>query len=317
MSAHVLASEGVSLVKASKYNEGIEKLTQALKLQKAPMWLIERSKAYLRTNDFDVALHDAEQALSIALGRANRDLMIEAQIRRAVTLFRMHRYADTDLCAFWAIRLLDGAKASEDDGQQNRVNDNGDYSVALQEVQSASLKEAQENKAAGIQSAMAAGRTRDANNRNLAFSWRIQALTAMEKLEPGAPGRKITIVKYPTPSDAPPARATNVQTERVTEVEDDDESEEPNKPEIPRHILTGSVPIPLQTWDWNDVWDNFKAEHKKHDVRTDWYESDTAVNVSLFAKNVPKDSVRVNAKEQSVSEPLAFVRRMCTNSTNR
>lgn len=298
-----LANEGISLVKANKYNEGIEKLTQALKSQRAPMWLIERSKAYLRTNDFELALHDAEHALSIALSRANRDLMIEAQIRRAVTLFRLNRYADTDVCAHWALKLIDGAKASEDDGQQHKVDGNGDYTVSLMEVQDASQAEAQAKKDAGLGAAMSTGgRSKDTSNRNLAFSWRINALTAMEKLEPGAAGRKVTVVKFPTPSDTPPVKIAKVQTEKVVEVESDDEPEDPNKPKIPQHIIDGTEPPePEGTWTWDNVWEHFNAEATKRKVRTDWYESDTAVNVSLFVKNVPKDSVKVDALEQSVS----------------
>lgn len=305
MSAHVLANEGLSLVKASKYSEGIEKLTQALKSQRAPMWLIERSKAYLRTNDFELALHDAEQALSIALSRANRDLMIEAQIRRAVTLYRMNRYADTDVCAFWAIRLLDGAKASEDDGQQNKADEDGNYTITLKEVQEASQAEAQAKKDAGLGSAMSnGGRSKDTTNRNLAFSWRINALTAMEKLEHGAFGRKVTVPKYPTPSDTPPVKAKEVQTERIVEIESDDEVEEDaNKPKIPQHIIDGTQPLggPVKAWSWSNIWELYEKEAKKRQVRTDWYESDTTANVSLFVKNVPKESVKVDSQEQSVS----------------
>ncbi|KAH6652540.1 SGS domain-containing protein [Truncatella angustata] len=311
MSAHVLASEGVNLVKANKYNEGIEKLTQALKSQKAPMWLIERSKAYLRTNDFQLALHDAEQALSIAYDRANRDLMIEAQIRRAVTLFRLKQYADTDVCAYWALKLLDGAKASEDHGIQNRVDERGDYAVTLAEAQELNAKDVQAKKEAGLQSAMASGRSKDSTNRNLAFSWRINALQAMEKLEAGASGRKVTVVQYPKPSDTPAVATKKVQSERITEIEDDDHDEpeeEQNKPKIPQHILTGEAPREIVPWTWDDVWNQFQAEHRKHDIRTDWYETDTTANVSLFVKNLPKDSVKVDSREQSVTvSPIAII----------
>jgi suppressor of G2 allele of SKP1 len=162
----------------------------------------------------------------------------------------------------------------------------------------------QAKKDAGLQSAMTGGRSKETTNRNLALSWRINALTAMEKLEPGARGRKITVVKYPTPSETAPVRTTTMQTDKVTEIEDDDEpEEEADKPKIPQHILTGVAPSAPGSWTWDDVWDHFKAEHKKHDVRTDWYETDTAVNVSLFVKNVPKDSVKVDAREESVRPP--------------
>ncbi|KAI0167836.1 SGS domain-containing protein [Pestalotiopsis sp. NC0098] len=292
-----LADEGIRLIKASKYSEGIEKLSQALKERNSPLWIIERSKAYLRTNELDLALHDAELALSIAFKRGNRDLMIDAQLRRAITLFRLNRYADADVCAFWVIRLLGTFPASEDDGQQKKVNSNGDYAVTLKEVQEANQAEMQASKDAGIHNAMASDRSKATSTRNLAVTWRINALTAMEGLEAGAPGRKVSVVKYPTPSDTPPAKAA----EKIVEIDDDESDKEPNKPKIPQHILTGAAPAPSDPWTWQDTWHHFQAEHKKHDVRVDWYETQTALNVSLFVKNVPKDIAKVDAKERSVT----------------
>ncbi|MBH1945570.1 hypothetical protein I5L01_15215 [Erythrobacter sp. YJ-T3-07] len=135
----------------------------------------------------------------------------------------------------------------------------------------------------------------------------------MEKLEPGAPGRKVTVVKYPTPSDTPPASAKESQAEQITELDDDDESEEEqNKPKIPQHILNDVIPRAPEaskTYDWNDIWDKFQAEHKRHNVRSDWYESDTSVNVSLFVKNLPADKVKVDSEKQSVS--LCYFKRSC------
>ncbi|KAI1865333.1 uncharacterized protein JN550_008381 [Neoarthrinium moseri] len=294
MSANILANEGVSLVKASKYAEGIEKLSQALKAQPAPVWFLERSKAYLRTNEVQRALNDAEQALSIAFERANRDLMADAQIRRAIALFRLDRYADADICAFWAIRLVEGARASEDDGQQNKVNENGDYTVTAKEVQDANQAAEASKKNDGLSAAMGGERSKSTTVRNLAFSWRIQALTKMDQLEAGAPGRKVNVARYPK---------TKVQVEEVDNLHVDEPAEEPNKPKIPAHILPGLQPEPSDSgsWAWDDVWREFRAEHAKHDIRTDFYQNDTTLNVSFFVKNVPKDEFRVDAQEQRVT----------------
>lgn len=307
MSAHVLANEGIQLVKANKYAEGIEKLSQALKSQPAPMWLLERSKAYMRTNEFGLALHDAERALSIAFKRANRDLMVEAQLRRAIVLFRMNRFADADVCTFWSIQLVEGARASEDDGQQNKVDEKGDYAVTLKEVQDEEAKRSQAKKEEGLSTAMGGGRSKDASNRNLAASWRIQALSQLATLEPGAPGRKVSVVKYPTPSAEPPA-ANILPAERVTELDDSEPEEEPNKPKIPAHILTGAnppapaAPATVDANDWTGIWNLFRDVHTKNNsIRTDFYQSDTSINVSFFVKNVPQSEFKGTANSQSVS----------------
>lgn len=294
MSADVLANTGVQLVAASKYQEGIDKLSQALKQKAAPRWLLERSKAYMRTNDLAAALDDAEHALHIAFQRANRELMTEAQTRRAITLFRMGRFADADVCAFWATRLVDGAKATEQDGQESRVDEKGDYAVTSSEIQAAN----QAAKNQGLQEAMS--RSKDKSLWNQAFTWRVQSLTNMEKTPVGSPGRKVTVVKYPTPK--PPSEAPkSLPEQRVEELEDSDEEEAP-KPKIPQSVLSGNPEDNAPTWE--DAFKRFRAQHTKNDVRTDYYQSDTTINASFFVKNVPVDGFKVESGEQSVRIPL-------------
>ncbi|ETS80175.1 hypothetical protein PFICI_07704 [Pestalotiopsis fici W106-1] len=304
-----LAGEGLTSIKAGNYAEGIEKLSQALKQQRAPLWLIERSKAYLRTEQFELALHDAEHALSIALSRANRDLMIEAQLRRAITLFRMQKYADADVCAYWTLQLIAGAKATEDDGQQKKVDGNGDYAVTMAEVQEGNNKVLEANKKNVNLQGLAGDRSKTTTNRNLAITWRMNSLSAMEKLEPGAPGRKVTVEKYPKPSETPPVKESAIQTVQVNEIDAEDESDqETGKPQIPQHILDGAAPSRASTVTWTEIWNQFQAEHRKHDVRVDWYETDTSVSVSLFVKNVPKDLAQVDSKESSVTvSPISSI----------
>lgn len=198
-----LASDGIELVKHGIYAQGIEKLTQALEERDAPLWLLERSKAYLRTQELDLALHDAEKALKVAFDRAARPLMVEAQLRRAITLYRLGRFADADVCATWTANLLKGARATEDDGQQNKVDENGDYVVTAKEVADANKVSKEEGMAAAMGGG---GNSKEKSLQNQSYTWRIQALNAMEKIPAGSPGRKVTVVKYPTPSKTPPTK---------------------------------------------------------------------------------------------------------------
>ncbi|ORY72155.1 SGS domain-containing protein [Pseudomassariella vexata] len=297
-----LANDGVQLVTAGKYAQGIEKLTQALKDRPAPLWLLERSKAYLRTKELDLALHDAETALSVAFKRANRDHMIEAQLRRAITLFRMERYADADVCAYWAISLVDGAKATADDGQQNLVDANGDYKVTLGQVEAANQAEYELKKKEGMNAAMGNtdNRSKGTSLRNQASTWRLQALTAMEKLPARAPGRKVEVVKYPTPSAEPPTTKPAQSTDKVVEIESDGE-QEATKPEIPEAILNHALGKNHEDEAWRVIFKNFQDCRNKNNLRTDFYQTDTALTASIFVKNVSKDDLKVDSTEQSIT----------------
>ncbi|RYP78014.1 hypothetical protein DL769_003286 [Monosporascus sp. CRB-8-3] len=301
-SATVLADQGVKAVAAGKYKEGIEKLTEALKEKPAPLWLLERSKAYVRTGDIDRALHDAERALRVAFDRANRDMMIEAQIRRAVTYFRLKRYADADVCAFWAIRLCEGARASEDDGQTARVGGNGDYAVTLEEVKAANARTASTAQD-GLSAAMGggSGRTKETQWKNEAFTWRLQALTKLEQLPPGDPGRKVGVTeKYPNPPEELPDKKTEEKPAAMETSEDEDDT--------PAEKSAGQVAPAPKTSDeaskkqaWEKLWNEFRTLHAKNDIRSSYYQTDTTLSVDLFVKNVPKDEFKVDTQTDSVT----------------
>lgn len=293
----VLADQGVKAVKAGKYQEGIEKLTEALKERPAPLWLLERSKAYLRTNDFELAMWDAEKALRVAFDRANRDQMIEAQIRRAVTYFRMGRFADADICAFWAIKLCEGARATEDDGQPAKVDASGDYKVTAKEVSDEFAPPA--DRQSGLASAMAGSggdgkRAKEMTLKNQAFSWRLQALTQMGNLDSGAAGRKVTVsAKYPTPSAEPPVKkkAEKKVAEAVTTDPTAGKQEEVPKAAGPTTGREG----------WETLWNQFRAVHSKKDIRSSFYQTDTTLNVDFFVKNVDKEQLKVDTQSNKVS----------------
>ncbi|KAI1206882.1 SGS-domain-containing protein [Annulohypoxylon truncatum] len=270
-----LADEGIKAVADRRYKEGIDKLTDALKDHPAPLWLLERSKAYVRTNEIDLALRDAEQALEVSFQRANRDYMIEAQIRRAVTLFRLGRYADADICAFWATRLVDGAKVSEDDGQQKKVNEIGDYMVTAAEVKNADTPAAGEGLSTALRGS--GSRTKESALRNQALSWRIQSLTQMEKLPAGHPGRKVN------PMEKFPKLSESDQDSVDSDTEESDESAEGGSND-----------------DWELLYNEFVAGHTSNLIRTNFYQTNTTVNADFFVKNVPADRFSVRPEKQNV-----------------
>jgi suppressor of G2 allele of SKP1 len=281
-STTALADAGVRAVSARNYTEGIEKLSAALKERGAPLWYLERSKAYLRTNQFDLALHDAEMALHIALGRANRDQMVEAQLRRAIALFRMGQFADADICAFWAMQLADGVRAMEDDSQQRKVDDNGDYAVHVKEVQD----EAKLNKGDGLLTVLSAGgkRTKTTSLRSQAMTWRIQALTQMEQLSAGHEGRKVRYAssKYPDPSKSMQEKSTTG-------------SEVDTKSTTPSTLRPGS-----DRDAWENIWEKYHAMYSKQKIRCSFYQTDSHLTVDVFLKNLKPEQVAINCDSRAV-----------------
>ncbi|KAI1115584.1 SGS domain-containing protein [Nemania sp. NC0429] len=288
-SGNTLADAGMRYIKKRKYAEGIVKLTEALKERPAPMWYIERSKGYLRMNHFDLALYDAEMALRIAFDRANRPQMADAQIRRAVALFRMGKFADADLCAFWALRLVDGAKALEDDGQQSKVDDNGDYAARLAEVQDELKPEP--NAARSLAFGTEPIRTKEFALRSEAFTWRIQALGQMEKLPAGHDGRKIhALVKYPEtsqivePGELPAATLQEYSAAAAT-------ADAP--------IVEAPEPEPsLDTWE--DLHAQYARLQRSHQTRIDWYQSRANVTITIFVRHMKKEEVTVESHPQYI-----------------
>lgn len=105
------ASLGHKAIAAKDYQKAIEYLSAALKGGSAPSWYIDRSIAYQRTHQFDLALYDAETALLGARSRGRRELMASAQFRRAVALHGLGRMGDSRVALTWAQKLNDKDRA--------------------------------------------------------------------------------------------------------------------------------------------------------------------------------------------------------------
>ncbi|KAF1918799.1 hypothetical protein BDU57DRAFT_120536 [Ampelomyces quisqualis] len=91
------AKKGDTALSASQYTEAIQHYTDALAVNPAAVkYYIGRSTAYQRTHKYADALADAELAVVLAHKRAKRELIKDAQFRRALALFFLGRYADAD-----------------------------------------------------------------------------------------------------------------------------------------------------------------------------------------------------------------------------
>jgi suppressor of G2 allele of SKP1 len=95
------AHKAQKFLEAKDYAAAITHFTNALKTSNSPVWLIQRSTAYQRNNEHDLAVLDAENAVLAARERGKRELIATAQFRRAIALHSQGRYGDARLCFIW------------------------------------------------------------------------------------------------------------------------------------------------------------------------------------------------------------------------
>ncbi|GAB7346998.1 hypothetical protein MBLNU459_g3148t1 [Dothideomycetes sp. NU459] len=91
------AKRGAEALAAKRYADAITEYTAAIAISPtSPDYFIKRSTAHQRSSppDYRAAFDDAEQAVLFAQQRARRELITQAQLRRAIALFGLERYAD-------------------------------------------------------------------------------------------------------------------------------------------------------------------------------------------------------------------------------
>jgi suppressor of G2 allele of SKP1 len=91
------AKKGDTALAASQYTEAIQHYTSALAANpNAVKYYITRSTAYQRALKYSEALADAEIAVALAHKRGKRELIKDAQFRRALALFFLGQYGNAD-----------------------------------------------------------------------------------------------------------------------------------------------------------------------------------------------------------------------------
>jgi suppressor of G2 allele of SKP1 len=278
MSALTLAEKGIALVKEKKWDEAIPLLSSAIKQSKSPGWLLARAHALQQTKQLERALADAELGYLKALERNQKQSpmqMATAQYRRAVILYKMGRFADSDACALWSMQLVEGKNFfREADDVATNVDEEGLYKA---KVGDSSWRTSMPQKSQDGSQTGSNPLSPDKNASEWArgFVWRQQALAAMEKLSKNDPGRKITVSRVPkTPNIDPdadisekpkPAAATTAPVNEKV----------PEKAEPPKQIT-------------------------KQKLRIDFYQSSTKLHLTIYVKNVDKEKVDVSLGENSV-----------------
>lgn len=105
------AAEGKKALDANNYQSAVDNFTIALKETQSPIWLIQRSTAYQRLGKHELALTDADNAVLAARQRQKRELIAQAQFRRAVALHGLKRFGDARLCLAWTRKMDEKMKA--------------------------------------------------------------------------------------------------------------------------------------------------------------------------------------------------------------
>ncbi|KAK0720128.1 SGS domain-containing protein [Lasiosphaeris hirsuta] len=278
MSSTTFGHKGLAAVQNKDWAGAILSLDKALESSNSPAWLLARAHAHSQLKNYDAALHDAELAYHVAAERGSgnsRKLMIDAQYRRATIYFKLGRYADSDCCAKWSMLLAEGRPAREADGVEKNIDEAGRYTITYTDgIADKSGQPGQDSKAT-LATMGATPKTGFESEWNRGYAWRSQALGALKGLAPDHPGWKVNVTKVPS---KPQNKAKKAEPVEVDSDEEDIKAASASSQKIAKKSgpASGSVP------------------DEKMKLRVDFYQTPTTVTVSLFVKDVKKDTLQVD-----------------------
>jgi suppressor of G2 allele of SKP1 len=127
------ADLGAAALSNRDYPTAILHYTTALRTSRSPLWLTNRSIAYTRIGNHEAALRDANEAVLVSRVRARRELILQAQMRRAISLFSLGRLGDAKAVlelikdkvgekvdASWGVWMMKVGKALEGCAEEER-----------------------------------------------------------------------------------------------------------------------------------------------------------------------------------------------------
>ncbi|PTU20992.1 hypothetical protein P175DRAFT_0479539 [Aspergillus ochraceoroseus IBT 24754] len=282
------ASQGDTALANSDFVNAIQHYTRALvELPRAPAYYIKRSTAYTRLKPGDGgpdilgALQDAEIAVVLARERAKRDLILSAQMRRAVALYQLGRYGDAGfLFGLLEAKVSSGAGAGAGGAGAGAGGDAGDK---VKEV---------------MKGAGGAGQTKGVAQ-ELPI-WLIKVKGKLAKLEEGDEARTVTVGEVPEGVKVPTEKELKLQLEslragKIVGVGGGQVQTSATGQEAKRELDEASAGAS----DEKNTPGTAPAVPEK--IRHEWYQSNDSVVVTLYAKGVPKESVDVELKGDSVS----------------
>ncbi|KAN0078766.1 hypothetical protein V8E54_005279 [Elaphomyces granulatus] len=276
------ATRGDKALANSNWPVAIEHYTRALvEVPRAPSYYVKRSTAYSRRRpadggpDCSAALHDAETALILARERGKRELILDAQMRRAVTLYQLGRYGDAGYIFDIMKKKIDASSTTKDRSDE--------LQAAMSQSSSGSA-------------------AKNSHQQELAI-WLMKIKGKLGSLEEGSEKAVVAVKEFPDikiPSDKELKKILLLQLSALTasgiieneEVfgKDDVASQPPVKTAEPKIDPASSATLT-----------SGPAAPVSNVIRHEWYQSSDSVVLTLYAKGVQKDTVDVNLHETSIS----------------
>ena len=277
------AAQGDKALSSSNLPLAIQHFTQALtELPRAPAYYISRSTAYTRLKPADggpnpqAALRDAEIGLTLARERGKRELMLSAQMRRAISLYQLGRYGD----AAFVLGIVD---------------------------EKAGASSLPEDKSAGIQAAMS-GQKKGIFGSELPV-WLAKVRRTIRGLPEEDEKLVVSVVEIPTDVHIPTEAELKAELEAIMSgkgvgaVETAQEDVSKAAAVSASSDAAGSSAARAQSANAGADTSGAAAASgaAPEKVRHEWYQSQDSVVVTLYIKGIPKDSVTTDLKDDSVS----------------
>ncbi|KAL1850345.1 Cochaperone protein [Paecilomyces lecythidis] len=285
------AGKGDDALAKSDWPSAIQNFTRALiELPRAPTYYIKRSTAFSRLKPadggpkYDAAFEDANIALALARERGKREMILSAQMRRAVALYQLERYGD----AAYIFGLVHD-KISANKPTPSKQND--------------------------VKEAMAGRSSKNSFEQELPI-WTMKVNSKLKQLEDGDEKKAVTVKEYPEDVHIPTPEEIkkglgSVGAEQSNNTADDkkaaggkEKAETPAGADRTKETLLdpasgSSAPFTAGPAAPSPAGSTPIAPPSK--VRHEWYQSSDSVVLTLYVKGVPKDKVDVEFKENSIS----------------
>ena len=269
------AAQGEKALAESEAALAIQHYTRALiELPRAPTYYIQRSTAYSRLKPADggpnptAALRDAEIALTLARERGKRELILLAQMRRGVSLFQLERYGD----AHYIFQLIE-SKTTDGNAAQD--------------------------KSEGVKAAMAGSGTKKTGYGAELPIWMLKVRRKLGELEEEDVKKAVSVAEYPNGIHVPSEKELRAEWEKLKSGEVAAGTASPASQEASE---ISSSAKPKENGPETQQSENSPiAPVLPEKVRHEWYQSQDAVVVTLYAKGIAKDKVEVELKDNLVS----------------
>lgn len=286
MSHLTLAQQGIEAADKRDWDTAIPKLTAALQVSQNPVWLIQRSKALNGKGRAAESLADADLAWHAGLSRNKRELVAEANYRRAVAYNRLGQYANAACCCTYAMRIFKGATPllPKEDPKEALVDAEGLCTLRVAEVKTQTAGD-EFNTTKKDDAPQLQPDSEKVKMWRIASVLQIQALHAMEKLAADDAARKVTITQKPD-------KAPLLDLSSAAESKDSSASTPfTSKPAASQPTAsTPAAPQPAAPQPAADT-----------PLRLGDYQSDSQITVSIFSKGVDKSRLAVDFSPFSVS----------------